>query len=142
MIEAERLLLQAALENPANQRFLLLSDSCVPLYNFTYIYNYLMGSSKSFVDSFLDMKEGRYNPRMSSIIPMRKWRKGSQRQIWSKSLNSILKLWVLNMSIALKDDSMKNISEIPVLLEWNHEYQLCWNGIMNSNSVGITEVDA
>ncbi|KAF5804091.1 putative glycosyl transferase, family 14 [Helianthus annuus] len=78
MIEAERLLLRAALQNPANQRFILLSDSCVPLYNFSYIYNYLMGSSKSFVDSFLDMKEGRYNPRMSSVIPMRKWRKGSQ----------------------------------------------------------------
>nr|GEU46355.1 glycosyl transferase, family 14 [Tanacetum cinerariifolium] len=27
---------------------------------------------------FLDRKEGRYNPRMSSVIPMRKWRKGSQ----------------------------------------------------------------
>ncbi|KAI3741022.1 hypothetical protein L1987_58686 [Smallanthus sonchifolius] len=78
MIEAERLLLRAALENPANQRFVLLSDSCVPLYSFSYIYDYLMGSSRSFVDSFLDMKEGRYNPRMSSVIPMRKWRKGSQ----------------------------------------------------------------
>ncbi|XP_076941210.1 glycosyltransferase BC10-like [Bidens hawaiensis] len=78
MIEAERLLLRAALHNPANQRFILLSDSCVPLYNFSYIYNYLMGSSKSFVDSFLDMKEGRYNPRMSSVIPMGKWRKASQ----------------------------------------------------------------
>ncbi|KVI09367.1 uncharacterized protein LOC112513198 isoform X1 [Cynara cardunculus var. scolymus] len=78
MIEAERLLLRAALENPANRRFLLLSDSCVPLYNFTYSYHYLMGSSKSFVDSFLDMKEGRYNPKMSPVIPMRKWRKGSQ----------------------------------------------------------------
>ncbi|XP_024975161.1 uncharacterized protein LOC112513198 isoform X2 [Cynara cardunculus var. scolymus] len=54
MIEAERLLLRAALENPANRRFLLLSDS------------------------FLDMKEGRYNPKMSPVIPMRKWRKGSQ----------------------------------------------------------------
>lgn len=78
MIEAERLLLGKALEDPANQRFVLLSDSCVPLYNFSYIYNYLMASPKSFVDSFLDMKEGRYNPKMSSIIPKHKWRKGSQ----------------------------------------------------------------
>lgn len=78
MIQAERLLLRAALEIPANRRFVLLSDSCAPLYNFSYIYNYVMGSSKSFVDSFLDRKEGRYNPRMSSVIPMRKWRKGSQ----------------------------------------------------------------
>ncbi|KAJ8761237.1 hypothetical protein K2173_001293 [Erythroxylum novogranatense] len=78
MIEAERLLLAAALEDPANQRFVLLSDSCVPLYNFSYIYDYLMASPRSFVDSFLDAKEGRYNPKMSPIIPKKKWRKGSQ----------------------------------------------------------------
>ncbi|GAB4830821.1 hypothetical protein Ancab_004849 [Ancistrocladus abbreviatus] len=78
MIEAERLLLEAALEDPANQRFVLLSDSCVPLYNFSYIYNYLMLSPRSFVDSFLDKKEGRYNPKMSPNIPRDKWRKGSQ----------------------------------------------------------------
>ncbi|KAI4295951.1 hypothetical protein L6164_035944 [Bauhinia variegata] len=78
MIEAEKLLLEAALEDPANQRFVLLSDSCVPLYNFTYMYNYVMGSPRSFVDSFLDVKEGRYNPKMSREIPREKWRKGSQ----------------------------------------------------------------
>lgn len=78
MIEAERLLFTTALEDPANQRFVLLSDSCVPLYNFSYIYNYLMASPRSFVDSFLDVKEGRYNPKMSPNIPKQKWRKGSQ----------------------------------------------------------------
>ncbi|KAA8524725.1 hypothetical protein F0562_011148 [Nyssa sinensis] len=78
MIEAERLLLEAALDDPANQRFVLLSDSCVPLYNFSYINNYLMSSPKSFVDSFLDVKEFRYNPMMSPVIPKHKWRKGSQ----------------------------------------------------------------
>ncbi|CAL5410634.1 unnamed protein product [Camellia sinensis] len=78
MIQAERLVLEAALEDPANQRFVFLSDSCVPLYNFSYIYRYLMASPKSFVDSFLDKKEGRYNPKMSSVIPRSKWRKGSQ----------------------------------------------------------------
>ncbi|GMH26874.1 hypothetical protein Nepgr_028717 [Nepenthes gracilis] len=78
MIEAERLLLDTALEDPANHRFVLLSDSCVPLYNFSYIYNYLMASPRSFVDSFLDKKEGRYNLKMSPNIPLDKWRKGSQ----------------------------------------------------------------
>ncbi|RZC50673.1 hypothetical protein C5167_019098 [Papaver somniferum] len=78
MIEAERLLFGEALQDPANQRFVLLSDSCVPLYNFSHIYNYMMSSSKSFVDSFLDAKEGRYNPKMSPNIPKGKWRKGSQ----------------------------------------------------------------
>ncbi|KAK9268171.1 hypothetical protein L1049_010613 [Liquidambar formosana] len=89
MIEAERLLLGEALKDPANRRFVLLSDSCVPLYNFSYIYNYVMASPKSFVDrlklmwsvcilAFLMCKEGRYHPKMSPIIPKNKWRKGSQ----------------------------------------------------------------
>ncbi|KAK9089734.1 hypothetical protein Scep_028816 [Stephania cephalantha] len=78
MIEAERLLFEEALRDPANQRFVLLSDSCVPLYNFSFVYSYVMSSSRSFVDSFLDKKEGRYYPKMSPIIPQHKWRKGSQ----------------------------------------------------------------
>ncbi|CAI9086824.1 OLC1v1020741C2 [Oldenlandia corymbosa var. corymbosa] len=78
MIEAERLLFEAALQDPANQRFILLSESCVPLYNFSYVYNYLLASPKSFVDSFLDKKEGRYNEQMAPVIPKKKWRKGSQ----------------------------------------------------------------
>ncbi|KAG6493559.1 hypothetical protein ZIOFF_048551 [Zingiber officinale] len=79
MIEAERLLLAAALKDPANQRFAFISDSCVPLYNFSYIYNYVISSPKSFVDSFLDKKEGRYSPKMFPTIPRDRWRKGSQR---------------------------------------------------------------
>ncbi|KAG5252044.1 Core-2/I-branching beta-1,6-N-acetylglucosaminyltransferase family protein [Salix suchowensis] len=78
MIEAEKLLLLAALHDPANQRFVLLSDSCVPLYSFTYLYSYLMSSSKSFVDSFIDVEEDRYSPKMSPIIRKDRWRKGSQ----------------------------------------------------------------
>ncbi|KAB5569632.1 hypothetical protein DKX38_003425 [Salix brachista] len=78
MIEAEKLLLLAALHDPANQRFVLLSDSCVPLYSFSYSYSYLMSSSKSFVDSFIDVEEDRYSPKMSPVIRRDKWRKGSQ----------------------------------------------------------------
>ncbi|XP_065879067.1 glycosyltransferase BC10-like [Euphorbia lathyris] len=78
MIAAERLLFATALKEPANQRFVLLSDSCVPLYNFSYTYSYLMASPKSFVDSFVDTKEERYNPKMSPLIGKNNWRKGSQ----------------------------------------------------------------
>lgn len=78
MIEAERLLLAEALKDLANDRFLLVSDSCVPLYNFTYIYEYIMRSPKSFIDSFLDAKENRYNPKMAPYIQRDNWRKGSQ----------------------------------------------------------------
>ncbi|MFS7998874.1 putative glycosyl transferase, family 14 [Helianthus anomalus] len=78
MIQAEKLLFKAALDDPDNHIFVLLSDSCVPLYNFSYIYTYLMSSPRSFVDSFIDATEERYNPEMSPDIPEEKWRKGSQ----------------------------------------------------------------
>ncbi|CAH2038185.1 unnamed protein product [Thlaspi arvense] len=78
MIAAERLLLASALEDQSNQRFALLSDRCAPLYDFGYIYRYLISSPRSFVDSFLHTKETRYSVNMSSVIPEEKWRKGSQ----------------------------------------------------------------
>ncbi|XP_050383615.1 glycosyltransferase BC10 isoform X1 [Argentina anserina] len=78
MIEAERILLRHALEDPLNQRFAFVSDSCIPLYNFNYIYDYVMSTRTSFVDSFADTKDGRYNPKMHPIIPVQNWRKGSQ----------------------------------------------------------------
>ncbi|KAG6554932.1 hypothetical protein Mapa_003516 [Marchantia paleacea] len=78
MVEAERLLLSTALEDPLNERFVLLSDSCVPLYTFKYVYDYVMSSHKSFVDSFIDYADERYDPRMAPQITSDKWRKGSQ----------------------------------------------------------------
>ncbi|CAN6452032.1 unnamed protein product [Victoria cruziana] len=78
MIQAERILLQHALKDPLNQKFVFLSDSCIPLYNFSYVYDYIMSSSTSFVDSFADTKHGRYNPKMDPIVPVASWRKGSQ----------------------------------------------------------------
>jgi hypothetical protein len=78
MIQAEQLLLTEALKDPLNERFFLLSDSCIPLYNFDYVYNYVMTSPKSFVDSFVDHSDEQYNTNMESVIPVDKWRKGSQ----------------------------------------------------------------
>nr|GMC52376.1 glycosyltransferase BC10 isoform X2 [Ipomoea batatas]GME19504.1 glycosyltransferase BC10 isoform X2 [Ipomoea batatas] len=80
MIQAERILLQNALVDPFNERFVFLSDSCIPLYNFSYTYNYIMSTFNSFVDSFADTKEGRYNPKMHPVIPVQNWRKGSQKK--------------------------------------------------------------
>ncbi|XP_057483824.1 glycosyltransferase BC10-like, partial [Actinidia eriantha] len=78
MILAERILLKHALLDPFNERFLFLSDSCIPLYNFSYIYDYIMSASTSFVDNFADTKEGCYNPKIDPLIPIHNWRKGSQ----------------------------------------------------------------
>ncbi|KAK4426638.1 Glycosyltransferase BC10 [Sesamum alatum] len=81
MIDAERRLLANALLDTHNQRFVLLSDSCIPLFNFTTVYNHLMGTNHSFLGSFDDprkMGRGRYNRRMWPTITVEQWRKGSQ----------------------------------------------------------------
>uniref|UniRef100_A0A1J3JPH7 Glycosyltransferase BC10 n=1 Tax=Noccaea caerulescens TaxID=107243 RepID=A0A1J3JPH7_NOCCA len=81
MVDAERRLLANALRDPANQQFALLSDSCVPLRSFDYIYNYLMYSNVSYVDCFDDPGEhgsGRHMNHMLPEIPKKDFRKGAQ----------------------------------------------------------------
>ncbi|KAJ8442484.1 hypothetical protein Cgig2_022367 [Carnegiea gigantea] len=81
MIDAERRLLANALLDFSNQRFVLLSESCIPLFNFTTIYNFLMNSKLSFLESFDDtrkMGRGRYISKMYPDITIQDWRKGSQ----------------------------------------------------------------
>lgn len=96
MILAERILLKHALLDPFNERFLFLSDSCIPLYNFSYTYDYIMSTPTSFVDSFADTKEGRYNPKMHPVIPVRNWRKGSQWVVLTRK----------HAEIIVKDDTI------------------------------------
>ncbi|KAM1922056.1 hypothetical protein ACFX15_020163 [Malus domestica] len=81
MVDAERRLLANALLDFSNERFVLLSESCIPLFNFTTIYNYLINSNQTFVGSFDDPRHigrGRYNPQMFPTVTLSDWRKGSQ----------------------------------------------------------------
>lgn len=81
MVDAERRLLANALLDESNQRFVLLSDSCIPLFNFTTIYDYLTGTNLSYINSFDDPRKscrGRYNYTMYPQINITQWRKGSQ----------------------------------------------------------------
>ncbi|KAF4400856.1 hypothetical protein G4B88_004399, partial [Cannabis sativa] len=81
MMDAERRLLANALLDYSNQRFVLISESCIPLFNFSTVYNYMMDSTKTFVESY-DLpgavNQGRYNIRMRPQIRLHQWRKGSQ----------------------------------------------------------------
>lgn len=81
MVEAERRLLANALLDYSNQRFVLLSESCIPLFNFSTVYTYLMNSKHNFVESY-DLEgpvgRGRYNIQMSPTLTVDQWRKGSQ----------------------------------------------------------------
>ncbi|KAF2313792.1 hypothetical protein GH714_013437 [Hevea brasiliensis] len=81
MIDAERRLLASALLDSSNQRFVLLSESCIPLFDFKTSYDYVMNSNLSFLSSYDDPRKagrGRYNPQMWPIINITDWRKGSQ----------------------------------------------------------------
>ncbi|VVA94276.1 unnamed protein product [Arabis nemorensis] len=79
MVEAERRLLANALLDINNERFVLLSESCIPLFNFTTIYSYLTNSNQTHVDSYdLPIGRVRYARRMYPHIHLHQWRKGSQ----------------------------------------------------------------
>ncbi|XP_058180077.1 glycosyltransferase BC10-like [Rhododendron vialii] len=82
MIDAERrLLANALLLDFSNERFILLSDTCIPLFNFTTTYTYLINSKETFVASYDDPRKngrGRYNSLMGPTISLSEWRKGSQ----------------------------------------------------------------
>ncbi|KAL1818120.1 hypothetical protein DCAR_0522646 [Daucus carota subsp. sativus] len=81
MIDAERRLLANALKDPDNQHFVLLSDSCVPLRDFDYVYNYLMYTNVSYIDKFRDPGphgSGRYSEHMLPEVEKKDFHKGSQ----------------------------------------------------------------
>lgn len=81
MVDAERRLLTNALQDPDNQHFVLLSESCIPVRSFDFVYDYLIGRNVSFVDCFDDPGphgRGRYTKPFSPEIQVEEWRKGSQ----------------------------------------------------------------
>lgn len=81
MIEAERRLLANALLDMSNQHFVLLSESCIPLFNFSTIYSYLINSTENFVQTYDfpgPVGRGRYRDQMKPTITIEQWRKGSQ----------------------------------------------------------------
>ncbi|XP_073287731.1 uncharacterized protein [Primulina huaijiensis] len=81
LVDAEKRLLANALLDFSNERFILLSESCIPVYNFPIIYSYLIESTHSFVQSYDDPSRygrGRYSRSMRPDIKLANWRKGSQ----------------------------------------------------------------
>jgi hypothetical protein len=65
----------------SNERFVLLSESCIPVQNFSTVYDYLVDSRHSFVEVYYRNNKqcrGRYSRRMAPDITPQQWRKGSQ----------------------------------------------------------------
>jgi hypothetical protein len=81
MCDAERRLLANALLDYENERFVLVSESCAPLWNFTFTYDYLINSHHSFIGVFDDpgpFGRGRYSEPMLPEVTLGNWRKGAQ----------------------------------------------------------------
>ncbi|CAN1162401.1 Glycosyltransferase BC10 [Linum perenne] len=81
MCEAERRLLANALLDVSNEWFVLVSEACIPLQNFSIIYRYISRSRYSFMGAFDELGpygRGRYNENMKPEVTLEQWRKGSQ----------------------------------------------------------------
>ena len=78
LVAAERRLLANALLDIGNERFVLISESCIPLYNFTTVYAVVTGTNTSFVDVMVT--PSRYNELFleRNNITMAQWRKGEE----------------------------------------------------------------
>jgi len=77
MVHAEKKLFHAALQDPANQRFVLVSDSCIPIRSFDFVYSYLNAANKSFITSH-DSSWRLGGKKLEAHIPKHLTRKGSQ----------------------------------------------------------------
>ncbi|KAL3631967.1 hypothetical protein CASFOL_024951 [Castilleja foliolosa] len=81
MCDAERRLIANALLDVSNEYFVLLSEACIPLHNFSTIYRYISRSHTSFigaVDVPGPVGRGRYDDYMSPLVNLTNWRKGYQ----------------------------------------------------------------
>ena len=81
VVDAERRLLANALLDIDNERFVLVSESCIPLYPLTTIHAYLTHSVHSFVAVIDDPGKdglGRYPVGLAPDVPVSRWRKGTQ----------------------------------------------------------------
>ncbi|KAG8062473.1 hypothetical protein GUJ93_ZPchr0003g18067 [Zizania palustris] len=81
MCDAERRLLANALLDISNEWFVLVSETCIPIFDFNTTYQYLQNSSQSFLMAFDDpgpYGRGRYNWNMTPEVELTQWRKGSQ----------------------------------------------------------------
>jgi hypothetical protein len=81
MCDAERRLLANALLDAGNERFVLVSESCIPLRSFAVVHRYLTGSRQSFVGAFDDPGphgRGRYRAGLAPEVRREQWRKGAQ----------------------------------------------------------------
>ena len=80
LVEATRNLLAAAFEDPANERFVLLSETHVPLWDPLSVYRVLTNERRSSINASPhdDMDLQRWTKKMAPVVPSTNWRKSQQ----------------------------------------------------------------
>ncbi|KAG8054555.1 hypothetical protein GUJ93_ZPchr0001g31733 [Zizania palustris] len=81
LMDAEKRLLANALLDFSNERFVLLSESCIPVQSFPTVYGYLTGSRHSFVEIYYNQNKRAAAGTAAGWrrdITLPQWRKGSQ----------------------------------------------------------------
>jgi Core-2/I-Branching enzyme len=85
LVKATLLLFKEALKCKENSYFILLSDKCIPLYNFNYIYNHIL-KTKSNIISCIDRHKERFNKLKNKIFFNKKqFMKQSQWMVLERS---------------------------------------------------------
>jgi hypothetical protein len=78
LVEANTLLMKAALKDPLNKKFILVSDSCAPIVTFDKLYKELMKDDKSRVNFWKDNKNfERYDQIIDPPFPISEFKKHS-----------------------------------------------------------------
>ncbi|KAK8943921.1 hypothetical protein KSP40_PGU017980 [Platanthera guangdongensis] len=118
MCDAERRFLGNALPDISNEWFVLLSESCLTLRNFSTVYKYLSGCRYSFIGSVNDLGpygRGRYDRRMLSEVSIEQWRKGPQCTLGGNravsSLTVAVAVWAVRPHSSLEADRFSGSQE-------------------------------
>lgn len=152
LAEATRNLLWEAYQDPLNERFVLLSESDVPLYDPLTTYQQLMAVNKSIINACThdQMHERRWDDRMEipGVFERKHWRKSSQ--FWSL-IRAHAKVVVEDVDIfrkfeefCLHDEDRDCFSDehwIPTLLavHGRQEECQCRNGSRGSWGISFTD---
>ena len=122
LVEATRNLLVKAFEDPANQRFMLLSESHIPIWDSLTVYRLAMNEKRSFINAWWhdDMNENRWTRKMEPVIPLQHWRKSQQ---WFSLIRE-------HVSIILEDKEVYKAFYDHCVYEWdfdNMKHRKCFS---------------
>lgn len=98
LVEATRYLLARAFEDPANERFVLLSETHIPIWDPLTVYRVAMNQRRSSINAYYhdDMNWNRWTEKMLPVIPLNHWRKSQQ---WWTLIRSHAELVLLDSDV-------------------------------------------